>query len=124
MIILSGALSAMLAVAFGAFGAHGLKNKLPADLMSTYQTAADYHIYHSLGLLLVGIIAMLAPNIAAVKISGYLMLVGVVIFSGSLYLLALTGVRWLGAITPIGGIFLLAAWAVLAWGEFTIVKQQ
>lgn len=104
-----------LAVALGAFAAHGLKNSLTPDLLATFQTGVQYHMYHALALFGVGILALYYPTQSAVRLSGYLFLAGIVIFSGSLYVLSLTGIRWLGAITPIGGVAFLAGWALLAW---------
>lgn len=104
-----------LAVSLGAFAAHGLRNSLTENLLSSFQTGVQYHMYHSLALLGVGLLALHYPTAAVLKISGYLFLAGMVFFSGSLYLLALTGIRWLGAITPIGGLAFLAGWALLAW---------
>lgn len=112
--LLLGALSAGLAVALGAFGAHGLRARLsPADL-ATFETGARYQMYHALALLAVAWAATRWPG-TAVTASGWLFVAGTVIFSGSLYVLSLTGVRWLGAITPIGGLAFLAGWACLAW---------
>ncbi|WP_373047074.1 DUF423 domain-containing protein [Vulgatibacter sp.] len=108
-----GAVNAFLAVAAGAFGAHGLKARLPADLLAVFQTGAQYHMFHGLGLLAVGLFAMQRPG-SLVDASGWTMLAGIVLFSGSLYALALSGVRVLGAITPIGGLAFLAAWLLLA----------
>ena len=102
-----------LAVALGAFGAHGLRARLTADLMETFQTAVQYHFYHSLALLGVALLTLHFPAAALPRASGYLFLSGIVLFSGSLYLLALTGVRWLGAITPLGGLGFLAGWLCL-----------
>ncbi|MDX1490966.1 MAG: DUF423 domain-containing protein [Pseudohongiellaceae bacterium] len=113
-IILAG-INGFIAVGLGAFGAHGLKNILSADLLSTFNTGVQYHMYHSLALLAVGVLVLHYPNQALLKTSGYLFTLGIVIFSGSLYILALSGVRWLGAITPLGGVAFLAAWALLAW---------
>lgn len=109
-------LSGLLAVGIGAFGAHGLKQKLPADLMAVYQTGVEYHFYHTLALLGVGVLLHLFPQTTAFKLSGWMMVAGMVVFSGSLYLLAITGTRWLGAITPIGGIAFLLAWGAMAVG--------
>ena len=113
--LLLGALACMLAVLLGAFGAHALRGKLTADLLAIYQTAVQYHFWHALGLLAIGIVAMHLPASAPLKWAGWLMLTGIVIFSGSLYLLAITGVRWLGAITPIGGTAFIASWALFAF---------
>lgn len=112
-----GSLNAMLAVMLGAFAAHGLKNHLTQDLMAIYQTAVQYHFFHALGLLVVGLIALHIPS-AAVKWSGWLMVMGILLFSGSLYLLAISGTRWLGMITPFGGICFITAWALLAWSVY------
>ncbi len=107
-------LSGMLAVVLGAFGAHGLRGRLDDYAMGVYETAVQYHMYHSLALLAVGVIALGQPHTAMLKSSGWLFLVGILIFSGSLYLLALTGVKWLGAITPLGGLAFIAGWGCLA----------
>ena len=112
----TGAILLALAVAMGAFGAHALRGRLDAYLMSVYEKAVFYHFIHALGLL---IVSFLPKTGTFSEISaGYvcaLLLIGIVIFSGSLYLLALTGNRILGAITPIGGISFIAAWLLLAW---------
>ncbi|OGG44237.1 MAG: hypothetical protein A3F84_09580 [Candidatus Handelsmanbacteria bacterium RIFCSPLOWO2_12_FULL_64_10] len=110
-----GALSAFLAVAAGAFGAHALKTRLSPDLFNTFEVGARYHMYHALALFAVAWAAARWPG-PAVSASGYLFLAGTVLFSGSLYALSLTGVRWLGAVTPLGGLAFLAGWACLAWG--------
>lgn len=107
-------LSGMLAVALGAFGAHGLRGKLDDYAMGVFETAVQYHFYHALALLAVGIIALSQPQTAMLKSAGWLFLLGTVIFSGSLYVLAITGVKWLGAVTPLGGLALIAGWACLA----------
>jgi uncharacterized membrane protein YgdD (TMEM256/DUF423 family) len=120
--LVAGALSAAVAVMLGAFGAHGLRGRLPADLLAIYQTACQYHVYHALGLLVVGLLALQAPASGALRGSGWLMLLGTVLFSGSLYLLAITGQRWLGAITPLGGTAWIAAWLLLAWAARDVVR--
>ena len=120
--LVAGALSAAVAVMLGAFGAHGLRGRLPADLLAIYQTASQYHVYHALGLLVVGLLALQAPASGALRGSGWLMLLGTVLFSGSLYLLAITGQRWLGAITPLGGTAWIAAWLLLAWAARDVVR--
>ena len=112
--ILLGSLNAMLAVILGAFGAHGLKGRLTEDLLAVYQTGVQYHFYHALGMILIGIIAWQIPGSVWLKWSTWLMLTGIILFSGSLYLLALTNVRWLGMITPIGGVAFIASWLLLA----------
>jgi len=109
-----GAVNALLAVAAGAFGAHGLKTRLDADALAIYEVGSRYHMYHALGLM---VVAWLASREApAATTAGWLMFAGIVIFSGSLYLLAITGHKWLGAITPIGGLAFLLAWGLLAYG--------
>jgi uncharacterized membrane protein YgdD (TMEM256/DUF423 family) len=113
--LLIGALACMLAVLLGAFGAHELRGKLTPDLLAIYQTGVQYHFWHALGLLAIGIVATYLPASAPLKWAGWLMLTGIVISSGSLYLLAITGVRWLGAITPIGGTAFIASWALFAF---------
>ena len=104
-----------LAVGLGAFGAHGLKSQLSAELMQTYKTGIEYHFYHALGLLLVGIIAITFPS-TYIKWSAILLSIGIVLFSGSLYVLAISGIKWLGAITPLGGLSFIAGWVTLFIG--------
>ncbi len=115
-LVSAGAILAFLGVALGAFGAHALKVKLAADMLAVYQTAVQYHLWHALGVVLIGIIAQLLPASKWVPIAGWTMVAGIVIFSGSLYALAITGIRVLGAVTPIGGVALLVAWLLLAYG--------
>ena len=112
LFLAAGGLAALLAVALGAFGAHALKNRLSAEMLAVWHTAVEYHVYHALGLLAVGLVATQLPDSTLLKWSGWLMLAGIVLFSGSLYALALSGERWLGAITPIGGVAFLVAWAL------------
>ncbi len=114
----AGAISGGLAVAAGAFGAHALRARLPADLLSAWQTGAQYQLAHALALLAVGSLAARLPGAAAAW-AGWLFLAGSVLFSGSLYALALTGLRALGAVTPLGGIAFLGGWAALAWAALT-----
>ena len=106
--------SGMLAVVFGAFGAHALKNRLDDDALGVYATAVQYHFYHSLALLAVGVIAMGQPQTVLLKSSGWLFFIGILVFSGSLYLLSFTRMRWLGAVTPLGGLAFVGGWACLA----------
>jgi uncharacterized membrane protein YgdD (TMEM256/DUF423 family) len=103
-----------IAVALGAFGAHALKSRLTADMLAVYQTAVQYHAWHALGLLATGVLMLQWPESTALRWSAGLLLAGVLIFSGSLYGLALSGVRWLGAVTPIGGAAFIAGWLMLA----------
>ncbi len=107
-----------LAVALGAFGAHALEQRLSADLMVVYQTAVQYHFWHALALLAAGVLLANGINNRLIVASGWLFTAGIVLFCGSLYLLSLTGLRWLGAITPLGGTLWLAAWACLAIGAW------
>lgn len=112
--LLIAVISGLMAVVIGAFGAHGLKHRVAEDLLVVYQTGVQYHFYHTLALLVVGILMLQYPQSVLLNWSGGLFVAGIVIFSGSLYLLALTGVRWLGAITPIGGLAFIAAWLTMA----------
>ena len=110
-----GSLSGLVAVAAGAFGAHGLRSRLAPDLLAVFETAARYQMYHALALLFTAWAATRWP-LAPVRAAGWLFVVGTVVFSGSLYLLALTGVRGFGAVTPLGGLAFLAGWLSLAVG--------
>jgi len=111
--LLSGAAALLLAVLLGAFGAHALRGVLPADLQAIYQTASHYHFYHALGLLLVGVLGIHWPTSACLRWAGWLLVAGLLLFSGSLYLLSLSGLRWLGAVTPLGGVAFVLAWALV-----------
>jgi uncharacterized membrane protein YgdD (TMEM256/DUF423 family) len=106
----AGALLAGLGVAFGAFGAHGLKGMLDAERLGWWQTAVQYQVWHGLAL-----VALAAAPAERVRLPAALLGAGAVIFSFSLYLMALTNVRWLGAVTPLGGLAMIAGWALLAW---------
>lgn len=105
-----GAIGAAIAVGLGAFGAHTLKEILPADLLAIFETGVRYHMYHSLGLMLVALLADRLGESKLLLAGARLLLAGIVIFSGSLYILALSDIRVLGAITPIGGVAFLAGW--------------
>lgn len=109
-----GAISAALAVVAGAFGGHALKKLLSPEMQAIFEVGNRYHMYHSLGLLLVALAAAARPNVSF-NAAGWALLVGIVLFSGSLYALALSGVRALGMITPLGGVSFIAGWALLAW---------
>jgi len=111
--LVAAAVSALVAVAAGAFAAHGLKQRLGADLLAVFETGVRYHMYHALALGLVAWAAERRPGRAALA-AGWLFLGGTLLFSGSLYLLALTGQRWLGAVTPFGGVAFLGGWLALA----------
>jgi uncharacterized membrane protein YgdD (TMEM256/DUF423 family) len=109
------ALLGAIAVATGAFGAHALKSRLVPEMQVIWQTAAQYHFWHALALALVGLFMMLKPDAALATIAAWLFIAGIALFSGSLYALALTGVRGLGAVTPLGGLAFIAGWLALAW---------
>ncbi|MDH5551699.1 MAG: DUF423 domain-containing protein [Nitrosomonas sp.] len=111
-----GAINAFLCVALGAFGAHGLKNSISADMLVVFHTAVQYHFYHALALMLIGLILLHFSKSKLIALSGWLMLLGIILFCGSLYILSLTGVRGLGMVAPLGGLSLLSAWALLATG--------
>ncbi len=108
-----GAALAGLSVVAGAFGAHGLRDVLSPDMLANFETAARYQMYHALALVLLGAIADRLPA-RAVSWIGWLFIAGIILFSGSLYLMAFTGLRVLGAITPLGGVAFIAGWALLA----------
>lgn len=112
--LLLSSISGFLAVALGAFGAHGLKNTLSDSLLSAFQTGVQYHFYHTLALLLTAVLMFRYPQIKWLEWSGILFLLGIVLFSGSLYAMALGGPRWLGPVTPIGGLCFMAGWLLLA----------
>jgi uncharacterized membrane protein YgdD (TMEM256/DUF423 family) len=103
-----------LAVALGAFAAHGLRQRIPPDLLLTFEVAVRYQFYHAFALFIVAFALMKFPE-AGFAPSGWLFMAGIFIFSGSLYILSITGIRWLGAITPVGGLCFLAGWLWLAW---------
>jgi uncharacterized membrane protein YgdD (TMEM256/DUF423 family) len=104
-----------LAVALGAFGAHALKARMGPELQTVWATAVQYHAWHALGLLGIGILMTVRPALGALALPAWLMIAGIVLFSGSLYALVLTGAKGLGAVTPLGGAAFIAAWLTLAW---------
>ena len=113
-----GCLSALVAVALGAFGAHGLRGRLVPDMLMSFEIGVRYQMYHALGLLAVGLALSRWPS-SPVALAGWLFIAGTVVFSGTLYLLAVSGQRWLGAVTPVGGAAFIAGWLVLAWAVWT-----
>ncbi|MFU8861705.1 MAG: DUF423 domain-containing protein [Cyclonatronaceae bacterium] len=115
-ILATGAVLMALAVGFGAFGAHIVQGRLTPDRFDVYQTGVQYHFYHALGLLLLGLISMTVRDSKWLAWSGWCLLTGVVIFSGSLYILTLTDTPWLGAVTPLGGVAFILGWLLLATG--------
>ncbi|MDV6379435.1 DUF423 domain-containing protein [Sporosarcina sp. GW1-11] len=113
--IIAGAINAAIAVGLGAFGAHALKERLSAHYLAVWETAVQYQMFHAIGLLAVGILmssALLGPS-TQLSWAGYLLLIGIIVFSGSLYALSLSGIGILGAITPIGGVAFIAGWILL-----------
>ena len=117
--VLLGSLGAFLGVALGAFGAHGLKTKVAPDMLAVWETAVFYHLLHALGLLLVGILCHLMPEVSLVRNAGWALVIGTLLFSGSLYVLVLTGMKSLGMLTPLGGVAFLAGWLLLAVAAWT-----
>lgn len=115
ILVLAG-ISGALAVGLGAFGAHGLEPLLVQNgRLDTFETAVSYHFYHTLGLLGLGILALIKPEWKGLSLAAWGMFLGILIFSGSLYILSLTGITWLGAITPIGGVGFILGWLALGW---------
>lgn len=114
-VLTAAALLMFLAVGCGAFGAHALRTRLAPDMAAVWQTAVQYHAWHALGLLGIGLLLLHWPERSLLGIAAWLLVAGIVLFSGSLYAMALSGVRGLGAITPIGGVAFLAGWLCLAW---------
>ncbi len=110
-----GSVFALLGVAGGAFGAHSLKAVLSPEMLAVFETGIRYQMYHALALLFVGLAEDRCRS-AIVRLAGWLFVVGIALFSGSLYALSLSGVRWLGAVTPLGGVAFIAGWAHLAVG--------
>lgn len=117
---LYGAIFMALAVALGAFGAHGLKNVVSKEMLVIYHTGVEYQFYHALGLFCVAFVANFSER-KKVSIAGYCMIFGIVVFSGSLYTMTFTGIKILGAITPIGGVAFIVGWILLA---FEILKNS
>ena len=119
--LLMGSIFAGLAVAAGAFGAHFLKGILDAPMLATFETAARYQMYHALGLCIVSWAIERHPD-ACFAVVGWLFTVGILLFAGSLYGVSLSGVRWLGALTPLGGAAFIAGWGFLAWGLWKSIR--
>jgi uncharacterized membrane protein YgdD (TMEM256/DUF423 family) len=112
--LLLGCVCAAVAVALGAFGAHALEGRLTPERIATWETAARYHFYHSLGLLIVGLLGMHLAESARLRWAGWSMFAGILLFSGSLYVLSVSGLSYLGAVTPFGGVAFLLGWLLLA----------
>jgi uncharacterized membrane protein YgdD (TMEM256/DUF423 family) len=111
--IILGAINAFLAVALGAFGAHGLEGKLEPKYLETWKTGVTYQMFHATGILIIGVLLGKLPANALLSWSGWLMVIGVILFSGSLYVLSVTKISILGAVTPFGGLAFLVAWILL-----------
>ncbi|MEK7263211.1 MAG: DUF423 domain-containing protein [Bacteroidota bacterium] len=122
LFIIAGSLLSFVAVALGAFAAHLLKPKLPENLFNIFEVGVRYHFYHSLALFAVAWCIVQFPS-SSFTIVGWLFISGIVIFSGSLYVMSLTGIQWLGAITPIGGVCFLSGWLLLAWKVYQSAQQ-
>jgi len=121
LFIITGSLMGMLSVMIGAFGAHALKATLEStNRLETFETAVKYQFYHSLALILLGLL-MVQFQHKAFNVAGYGFIIGILIFSGSLYVLALTGITKLGAITPLGGLAFIVGWAAFAWGSYKVL---
>ena len=112
--IITGAVMAGIAILLGAFGAHGLKNKITADYLIVFDTGVKYHFYHSLGLMIIGILAFHFPT-EPLHIPCIFIVSGIILFSGSLYVLSITGLKWVGAITPVGGLSFIIGWILTAY---------
>ncbi|MDH3370741.1 MAG: DUF423 domain-containing protein [Gammaproteobacteria bacterium] len=110
LFLILGSINAALVVMLGAFGAHGLKARITTEMLTLFQTGVHYHLFHSLGLLVVGVVAVQIVDSVFLKWAGWLMLAGIFLFSGSLYLVSVVGIRWIGMVTPFGGLAFIAAW--------------
>lgn len=113
--LLLGAINILLCIAFGAFGAHGLKHILTSDMLTVFHTGVQYHFYHAFGILVIGLLLFHFPKSRLIPVSGWLMMTGIVLFSFSLYALSITDTRALAMITPFGGISFLSAWGLLIY---------
>jgi uncharacterized membrane protein YgdD (TMEM256/DUF423 family) len=112
--LILGSVNAATAVSMGAFGAHFLKTKIPEDMLFVFQTAVQYHFYHSLGLMVIGVLTIHIKPEKHLGIAGWIMFIGIILFSGSLYILSTTATRWVGMITPFGGIAFIVSWVFIA----------
>ena len=116
LVLVAASLLMALAVALGAFGAHALKVRVAPDMLAIWQTGVTYHVWHALALLALGLLMLSVPGSAALRYAAWLFVAGIVFFAGSLYLLALGAPRWVGVITPFGGVAFIAGWVVVAVG--------
>ena len=110
--LFASAICGLSGVAMGAFGAHGLKAVLSDEMLQVYKTAVDYQMWHALGLGMIALIQMQTSDVVILKWAGWMMLIGVILFSGSLYLLAILEMKWLGIITPLGGVCFILSWLI------------
>ncbi|MFD2170332.1 DUF423 domain-containing protein [Tumebacillus lipolyticus] len=122
LFVMIGAINVLLSVALGAFGAHGLEGKITDHYLDVWKTGVQYHMLHGTAILIVAVLSQFLGSQKAVKAAGYLFQAGIVLFSASLYLLAVTGIGWLGAITPLGGVCFLIGWALLAYAGLKAKK--
>lgn len=111
--VVLGSINAFLSIALGAFGAHALKDKLTAKMLDVFHTGVQYHMMHAIGLILIGILSEKIAHSGLMNWAGWLMFVGIILFSGSLYLLSTTGISKLGIITPFGGVAFIASWVLV-----------
>lgn len=118
--LIIGAINAALAVGLGAFGAHGLESRLSERMLDTFKTGVQYHMYHALGLIGIALVADKLQSAGLINWAGWLMFAGIVLFSGSLYVLSLSGIKVLGAITPFGGLAFITAWILLVVAAFKL----
>ncbi|KAF6564738.1 DUF423 domain-containing protein [Paenibacillus sp. EKM202P] len=121
--IMVGSIMMMLAVAIGAFGAHIVKAQIDADALAIYETGVKYHMIHAVGLLIIALAAGQWGPSPRLRWAARLLFTGIILFSGSLYVLSLTGIRVLGAITPLGGVCFIAGWILLAWAATGVKKE-
>jgi uncharacterized membrane protein YgdD (TMEM256/DUF423 family) len=120
--IIWGSINAFLSVALGAFGAHWLQTRLTVDMLEIFRTGIRYHMMHALGLILIGILGFWMQKPALLQWAGWLILAGIVLFSGTLYMLSISGIRWFGAVTPFGGICFLAGWILVTVSAIIYLK--
>lgn len=118
LFLIIGAINAALAVGLGAFGAHGLESRLSERMLDTFKTGVQYHMYHALGLIGIALAADKLQSTGLIQWAGWFMFAGIVLFSGSLYVLSLSGIKILGAITPLGGVAFITAWILLIVAAF------
>ncbi|WP_342417254.1 DUF423 domain-containing protein [Paenibacillus sp. FSL R10-2782] len=122
--IIVGSIMMLLAVAIGAFGAHIVKTRIDADALAVYETGVKYHMIHAVGLLIIALAAGQWGASTRLKWAARLLFTGIILFSGSLYVLSLTGIRVLGAITPLGGVCFIAGWLLLALAAWGLKKED